>query len=331
MAQEQTIKFLNAIKEFAAKNGRLLRNILKITIAAGLIAFIVSYIKPSEIFEAIITANPVLIIVVILILPVNLLFQYNRWRIVCHELLGVTDNKKIITSLFYGYSAGAFTPMRVGEYFGRAIAFKDKSLLNVTVATVADKIFPLLIVLYAGAFALLLFLQFNYNLVLYITVPLLAVVLISFYLSVMLFLNADFWNNILFNKLKSSPRFYKLLKNFSVLKSLKRNVSAKMTLNSIGQYISFILQFALLAAAFSSEYNLVNFIWAGCLLMFAKTIIPHITIGEFGVREGASIFFITQLGGTAAAAFNASIFLFIINILFPSAVGMLLLLKNRND
>ncbi|MBZ0201285.1 MAG: flippase-like domain-containing protein, partial [Ignavibacteriaceae bacterium] len=331
LPREENRRFINIVKEFIVKNSKLLRNLLKLVIAAGLIVFIVAYIKPSEIIETIITADPFLIFLVILILPVNLFFQYNRWRIACRELLGVTDRRKVITSLFYGYSAGAFTPMRVGEYFGRSMAFKDKTLLNITIATVADKIFPLLIVFYAGTFSLLLFLQFRYNLVLYVSLPILAVILISFYFTIMLFLDADFWNNILFKKLKSFPRFYKLLQRFSVLKSLKKNVSAKMTLISIGQYISFILQFALLAAAFSAKYNLINFIWAGCLLMFAKTVIPPVTIGELGIREGASVFFVTQLGGTAAAAFNASIFLFIINILIPSALGMLLLLKNRDD
>ena len=64
--------------------------------------------------------------------------------------------------------------------------------------------------------------------------------------------------------------------------------------------------------------------------MFAKTIIPPISLGELGIREGASVYFLTQFGETASAAFNASIFLFIINLLIPAVVGLVLLLK-RND
>ena len=64
--------------------------------------------------------------------------------------------------------------------------------------------------------------------------------------------------------------------------------------------------------------------------MFAKTIIPPISLGELGIREGASVYFLTQFGETASVAFNASIFLFIINLLIPALVGLVLLLK-RND
>jgi len=64
--------------------------------------------------------------------------------------------------------------------------------------------------------------------------------------------------------------------------------------------------------------------------MFAKTMIPPVSLGELGIREGASVYFLTQFGETASVAFNASIFLFIINLLIPALVGLVLLLK-RND
>jgi len=65
--------------------------------------------------------------------------------------------------------------------------------------------------------------------------------------------------------------------------------------------------------------------------MFAKTIIPPVSLGELGIREGASIFFITALGESASVGFNASIFLFFINVLIPSLIGLILLLKKNND
>lgn len=324
------LKLINYIKESIIRNRKLLFNILKLLIAFGLIFFIVSYINPSEIVNAFVNSNPILILLTVLFLPLNILFQFKRWEIVCRELLDEKDKQKIILSLFYGFSAGAFTPMRVGEYFGRAIPFRDKNLIDVTLATVVDKLFPLLIVLYTGALAVLLFMHFHYKMMLLVTLPMFAVVVLLFYFSFLLFTDPGFWNNIIFKKIKSSQRLYKLLSHLRVLKKLKKEIAAKMTLITLAQYITFILQFALLAAAFSAEYNVFTFLWAGCLLMFTKTVIPPITIGEFGVREAASVYFITQLGGTAAAAFNASIFLFIINILMPSFVGLVLLLK-KND
>ena len=79
------------------------------------------------------------------------------------------------------------------------------------------------------------------------------------------------------------------------------------------------------------EYNFLSYIWAGSLVLFAKTIIPPVAIADLGVREGASVFFLVKMGESSSVGFNASIFLFIINVLFPAIVGMFLLLKKNND
>lgn len=64
--------------------------------------------------------------------------------------------------------------------------------------------------------------------------------------------------------------------------------------------------------------------------MFTKTIIPPISFGELGIREGASVFFITQLGEVASVGFNASIFLFSINLVLPAIIGVGMFLR-KND
>ena len=81
--------------------------------------------------------------------------------------------------------------------------------------------------------------------------------------------------------------------------------------------------------AFTNHFSIINYIWAGILVMFAKTIIPAISFGDLGIREGASVYFIKQVGEAAAAGFNASIFLFLINILFPALTGLILLIKRK--
>jgi uncharacterized membrane protein YbhN (UPF0104 family) len=96
-------------------------------------------------------------------------------------------------------------------------------------------------------------------------------------------------------------------------------------------YSCFLVQYALLVVAFSNHNQFLNYFWAGNLMMFAKTIIPPVSLGELGIREGASVFFITQLGESASTGFNASIFLFFINVLIPSLIGLTLLLKKSDD
>ncbi len=87
----------------------------------------------------------------------------------------------------------------------------------------------------------------------------------------------------------------------------------------------------MLVTAFSHHSDIVHYLWAANLIMFAKTIIPPISFGELGIREGASVYFITIMGEKASVGFNASIFLFIINLLIPALIGVgMFLRKNGN-
>jgi uncharacterized membrane protein YbhN (UPF0104 family) len=84
-------------------------------------------------------------------------------------------------------------------------------------------------------------------------------------------------------------------------------------------------------SAFSQNSDYLSYLWAGNLIIFVKTAIPHISLGELGIREGASVFFLTSFGELPSVAFNASIFLFFINIMLPALVGLLLLIRKNDD
>jgi len=312
------------------KNKTVIIFAVKILIAAGLLIYLASSIEYGKILSAIENANQLLIGFAFLLSFANIYLQYSKWRLTCEQVLQEKKKSKILTSLFYGFSAGTITPLRVGEYFGRAIVFKNKSLIQVTVATLIDKFFPLMIVAFIGSVTSILFFYFYFNTSIYLTLSLFIVLFTLSYFFAMLLLSRRFWNNIFFSRIKKITRFQSVIEKLQVLKSLDRIYFYKMTIISLLFYFCFLLQLAILVSAFSHNYNFINYIWAGNLIMFAKTVIPPISLGELGIREGASVYFLAQFGETASAAFNASIFLFIINLLIPALVGLVLLLK-RND
>jgi hypothetical protein len=67
--------------------------------------------------------------------------------------------------------------------------------------------------------------------------------------------------------------------------------------------------------------------WAAVMVMFVKAFIPSFTLGELGVREAAAVYFLGILTGEGTAGFNASMSLYIINVLVPSLIGLLLITK----
>jgi uncharacterized membrane protein YbhN (UPF0104 family) len=303
----------------------------KIIIALGLLVYLVYAVNFQEILTAIKQANVYLISAAFLLSIVNIYLQFYKWKITANVVLQETHNSKIWLSLFYGFSAGVFTPARIGEYFGRALVFKNHSLLQVTLATLLDKFFLLLLVAFFGSISSILFIHYFYHVTFYLTVGLFILVFALFYLFFWMILNDKFWDNIFFSKLRDSIKLNWLFEKIKVFRTLDKKYSTKMLLVSLSFYLCFLVQYAVLVAAFSNHSSYFEYFWAGNLMMFAKTIIPPVSLGELGIREGASVFFITQLGESASTGFNASIFLFFINVLIPSLIGLTLLLKKNDD
>jgi uncharacterized protein (TIRG00374 family) len=316
---------------FVAKNKTIIFIIAKILIAAGFLLYLISSINFNELVNAAKHANILLIILASILVIPNVYLQYFKWKITANVVLAENSSAKIWLSLFYGISAGVFTPARVGEYFGRAIVFRDKSLISVTLATILDKLFLLLIITFFGSLSSILFIHYYYNIEYYLTVGLFIVIFALFYFIFLMIFNDKFWNNLLFEKLKSSQKLQWLLNKIEVFRKLDKKFATKMLVVSFLFYSCFLVQYAILVIAFSNHTNLLFYVWAANLVMFAKTIIPPVSLGELGIREGASIFFITALGESASVGFNASIFLFFINVLIPSLIGLILLLKKNND
>ncbi len=325
---------LAAIKKYITDSFTVYKNkiflFLKIIVAVGLLFFIATTVKISEIVDAFENANYLLISVAFVLLVPNMFLQYWKWNLTCNTILNYKEKKIILISLFQGFAAGAFTPFRLGEYFGRAFLFKEKTLLKVTLATLIDKFFPLSIVAFGGALASILFIHFYYEVTIYITIALFVVVFTLFYLLILLLIDPEFWNNFLFNKIRKS-RYYKIFSKMNFIKDLDRNYTLKMFSISTLFYLCFTTQFVILVSAFSDQFNFMNFYWAAILVMFTKTFFPAVSLSEIGIREGASVFFLGQMGVDAASAFDAAIFLFFINILIPSLIGLALLFKKNND
>lgn len=306
-----------ALKNIYAGNRRVFLTILKILISAGLLIFILQSVEISGVVAAFEGADKLLILTAFGLSFLNIYLQYRKWRMVCSTLLGEDNRKKVIYSLFYGFTAGSFTPARAGEYAGRTIPFSDKSLLQVSAAVLIDKLFSLFIVLIFGSIAFMLYLSFSFASSVLI---LLTAGVVLYFMSRLIKLKFPFKNYKWIQKFSDS---------FSYIGKIDARFSLKLAFLSLLFYVCFIIQFVLLIGAFSNHYAFTNYMWTANLVMFVKTILPQVSIGELGIREGASVYFLKHFGESAAAGLNASVFLFLINILFPALSGLILLLRKK--
>ncbi|MDX1439275.1 MAG: hypothetical protein R3284_05170, partial [Rubricoccaceae bacterium] len=95
------------------------------------------------------------------------------------------------------------------------------------------------------------------------------------------------------------------------------------------RYLIFSTQFVVLVHAFAPDAGWLITYTGVVLVFFAKSAIPSITLGDLGIRESAAVFFLGSLGIFEAAAFDASLAIFGINILLPALSGLLLLPRLR--
>lgn len=308
---------------------KLLINIAKVSIAIGLIVYLINYLSLQDLYITLAKSNNLFILFSLMLLPLNLFLQYKKWQLTCKNFLNYTSKTGVLLSMFYGFSAGIFTPVRIGEYFARAIPIKGASVLQVAGATFVDKLFTLLIVAYSGALAVTFYLLNYDSIPYYIVLSLILIITSLFALVIYLLVTESLWENFLLGKLVNIKIFSSYRKKLSMLRHTGKHYSLNMLVLSFGFYACYILQFSLLFVAFSGKFRIFVYVLISNLIMFSKTIIP-ISFGELGVREGASVYFIQKFGEEASIGFNASIFLFLINVLVPSLIGMFLLFRSNN-
>lgn len=304
--------------------------LFKIIFSVIIFFYLYTSVQFSDIFSTLRLADPILLLFPVIMVFPNIYFQFLKWAIICDITLKKHNKKEILLSLFYGFSGGIATPFRLGEYVGRSMAFDDKGLIEVSAATLIDKLFVMLAVSVFGVVSTIVFLQLYYGLK-WILAAILYVSAIIFYifLTYIVTKGEKFQERIKL-KFKKKNALSEFINSLLAFRHLGLRNFINIFIVTVALCSVFILQFALLVAAYSNQYTIMKFVLAGTLVMFVKTIIPPITLGELGIREGASVFFLTLMGLNPAIALNASLTLFAFNILLPSLTGFILVLIKKN-
>jgi len=296
----------------------------KILLSAGLIFYLYKRIEFAKLHDTFTSANIALVSIVVLMGFLNIYLQYYKWKLLCVVCLHETHKKRIFFSLIHGLAAGAFTPARIGEYVGRKFIFPDQTLFDVTITTAVDKFFLLFINLAAGSIAVVLFLHYTVFVNIYITTSLFILLTFGLLISGYFLLHEQLWDSILVQYLRQFSFLQGIAHRFKFLRKLDNKTLLRAMIINIAFYCCIVLQFAILVIAFHMQAGLLTAIWIGNLMFFTKALFPAVSLGEIGIREMISIYFVTQFGIPEAVGFNAAFLLFVINIAFPAILGMIL-------
>jgi len=331
------LKNLQALELFLQKAAAFLKNkekflfFIKGLVALFLLYYLISSIGFHKTYLVFAGADIVFLAAALILMPLNITFQFLKWKQFATNCLGEQNNKVIFYSLISGMASGAVTPGRIGELSGRFLVMSDKNVLDVTAATLIDKMISFFVIVVVGFYAMLAFLGKVYMIPVFL-LSALAVLFFSVNIFLFLMIFSDiFWKEWLRTFLKSNKITAPVYDRLQTVKLLNKKILLKNLFYSLLNYAVFISQFALLVAAFSQQVNFFSYWFAGSLMFFTKSLIPGISPGELGVREATSIYYLSYFSVADAAAFNASLSIYLINILFPSLLSFFVLFKKTGN
>jgi len=287
---------------------------IKIALAVAFLVVLIYWIRWEDLVQSLLTARSGMLILAAVLLVPNVLFQGLRWGYLLRRQTPGVPLREIVASLFLGWTLGILTPGRVGQ-FARAFAVPSAPTLPTIGLTVADKLFTLVWVVLIGAAGFFSF---------FAVPPALSWVWIPAAITIIwLALSPRTLNRLLERMCRVLPFREKLLKIISTLERLNTRDCIVAHVFSLMLVVTFFSQFVILVSSFSS-IGYFDGLRATAAVVFVKTALP-ITFGELGIGEAASIHFFGQFGVPKAAAFNASILAFFINLVVPSLVGLFFL------
>ena len=298
--------------------------ILKIAIAALVMVMLLKRVDTAEITTAFKSAKMSCIFIALALLVPNIYLQFFKWRYLVRLLKPQVTDRETFQSLLAGFTFGFITPGRLGE-FGRAFFIKDCPWVSLLGIAFVDKLFSLAVVIFWGAIGLMFFV--SRQLYLYTMVPIVIFTIIALIVIYYVLFHPGIIRGFLYSLNIILPFRDKIKLLMSSLDNFHRRQALNLLVLTFGFYFIFLIQFYILVCSFGTASFMPAFL-AISATMLVKSLLP-ISIGDLGIRESAAIFFLGKIGVHESTAFNASILLFLINLLIPSLVGLVLVLKYR--
>jgi hypothetical protein len=283
----------------------------------------------SRLLRLIEQLDPMPFMLALVMLPANIGFQYRKWALLVRSQLPQAASKRILTSLLAGFTLGTFTPGRLGEH--ARCAWFGQARTELAALSLVDKFSSASVTSLAGVAGLLLLPRWDLSifgqaapLVLW-AVGLYACAVLLWVLLGLALLVAPARVTGMLKVLPVIARHERFQRIHAAMVLIERPRRIKLLVAAMAFYITFILQFCLLANALGFSHPLLPAAAAGT--MFLKSLFP-VTLGDLGVRELFAANLFAVIGAGPELAVSAALLLFVINLVLPTLPGAWLLLTD---
>ncbi len=255
----------------------------------------------------------------VLLAGLNWLIETYRWQM----LAGKIEKISLISafnSVLAGQSLSFITPQSIGDYLGRILHMDQKNRSEAIGAVMFGRWAQTLITGMFGSIGLVYVIKAQFKLTNF-SLMILAVVTICFWLVIIHLFVVK--RGLLVNKIQSLIG-EKWSRYIVVLNAFQPNESMAILLLTALRYFIFSTQFVLIYLIFDTEVIWGPLIGGITWMFLLKSIIPAINIfADLSVRELAVVYFFNLYPATIPVIILSSFFLWVINILIPTVIGII--------
>lgn len=306
--------------EYRNTGKRFLSGLLRICIAAIILYFIISMVTWQNVLTAYQSADVRFILMGSILVVANLGIRTYKWYTMLHSVKNRPSYLEAFGSFMLGVSLGSFTPGEIGEYAGRTLHIANAKRSHIVGLVLLDKAQIFVVTSAAGMISLNILYMDSLFLKIFISLGILIV-------SLTLLLRMDIVAKCAHHLNASFFKRSWVTNVFDGFTLMQSNQLLSTLICTILFHFILMVQMYFFIQAFSNIHLFAAFIGASAMF-FLKSCIP-ISLGDLGIREAGSIFFFSIYGIPQAAALNASLLLFVVNVLLPS-IGGTILIKNHH-
>ncbi len=297
---------------------------VKAALAAVAVVVLVRLAHPREVWAAVLHAEPAWALAALALVPVNIGLEAYRWGRLVRRLAPHVRHRDALRAVVGAYPLGLLTPGRVGDYVGRAVYLRAIPAGASAALTFGERMATLAACLVFGLVATVPFLAAQAD-----PSPLWPAVIGVGSIGAGALLLAILFPSVGRAALSAVLPFERVRQSLRAFDRIPPDEAWTLLALSAVRYLVFSTQFVLLVQAFAPGTPWGTAAAGVALVFFAKSAVPQVTLGDLGVREGAAVFFFGAYGVAPAAALDASLSLFALNLVLPALIGTPLLLRLR--
>lgn len=262
-----------------------------------------------------------ILIASLLMMPINWGIESYKWKSITNSIEPVSYGTAL-KSVFSGICVGNIAPGRAMEFLAKIMFFKIENRPSITVLHFINGMFQMLITVIVGLVSITYKLNQNNESSSFIYF------VVAFGLCMIIFFC---WAILNVQFIQKKLTFIKWFKNISEAQHIQfsKKLISKLISLSIIRYLVFTTQFYLIYNALSPQNNILDIFMSIAAYFMLTSLIPMINVIEPAIRAAIALFVFNHTNDNTIIVVLASTFVWIINVVVPSAIGYIIILKEK--